>query len=195
MQAAAVVLLLILFLFFPLWVAVQAWRKDYKKWSMVISISFLIPLAPTILAAIVFVLVRAWEPEWDSSPNPSSYIGCGTMFYGALGREGDGSFITTLWFCILFIPLIPIQSYRVIRSHESSDWQGVIITTRKYFFIKEALTLNAFQLIITYGFFLSFVALAIIMINSMPSAELFMNMLGGLAIVYLIVGYFLLRTK
>ena len=199
MQALAVLLLLIILLLFPLWVAIQAWRKDYKKWSVTIGLSFLIPLAPTILAIIVFFLVKAYEPEWDSFPSPKSYCGCGTMYYGALKREPDGSFITTLWFSILYFPLIPIQSYRVLRGQESSTWQGYIISSTTSFYIKEVLTLYAYQVILTYTFFCSFVVLALVMMNLFQgvkaSSESFVNVMGGLAVVYVIIGYFLLRTK
>jgi len=44
---------------------------------------------------------------------PSSVNGCGTRYYGKRRFNPDGSYITTNFVCLLFIPLIPLHSVRV----------------------------------------------------------------------------------
>jgi hypothetical protein len=52
----------------------------------------------------------------------ASFMGCGTGTVGRL-EQPDGSYHTTEWFMILFFPLIPLKSYRVIS--ESKTLRGV----------------------------------------------------------------------
>ncbi len=42
-----------------------------------------------------------------------SVNGIGTTFYGQSEFDSDGSFVTTKWFVIGFLPLIPLSSTRV----------------------------------------------------------------------------------
>ncbi len=44
---------------------------------------------------------------------PYTINGCGTKYYGRRDQESDGSYITTEWIVFLFLPVIPIGSYRV----------------------------------------------------------------------------------
>lgn len=44
---------------------------------------------------------------------PYTINGCGTEYYGRRDQESDGSYITTEWIVFLFLPLMPIGSYRV----------------------------------------------------------------------------------
>lgn len=44
---------------------------------------------------------------------PASLNGCGTMYYGRRGATADGSFITTLWITLVYVPLLPLRTYRV----------------------------------------------------------------------------------
>jgi hypothetical protein len=45
---------------------------------------------------------------------PYSFNGCGTRFYGERERAEDGSYITTEWITFVYLPLLPIRSYRVL---------------------------------------------------------------------------------
>ena len=42
-----------------------------------------------------------------------TYNGIGKMLYGQRDFLADGSFITTEWFVVLFVPVIPLRSLRV----------------------------------------------------------------------------------
>jgi len=54
---------------------------------------------------------------------PASWNGIGTTYIGARDRYPDGSFVTTEWFVILMIPIIPIRSSRVLYLGSSSGWR------------------------------------------------------------------------
>ena len=43
-----------------------------------------------------------------------SFSGCGTMYYGKRDQRPDGTYIMTAWITLLFVPLIPVGSYRVL---------------------------------------------------------------------------------
>ena len=47
---------------------------------------------------------------------PYSFYGFGTTLYGACDFQPNGSYITTEWITALYIPLIPLNSQRVLRS-------------------------------------------------------------------------------
>ena len=44
---------------------------------------------------------------------PYSVNGFGTTYYGHAEWRRDGSYITTEWIVFLFVPIIPLRSYRV----------------------------------------------------------------------------------
>ena len=44
---------------------------------------------------------------------PYTLNGCGTMYYGNRYPAEDGSYVTTLWVTFLWVPLLPLSSYRV----------------------------------------------------------------------------------
>jgi hypothetical protein len=45
---------------------------------------------------------------------PYAFNGCGTRFYGERERAEDGSYITTEWITFVYLPLLPIRSFRVL---------------------------------------------------------------------------------
>lgn len=44
---------------------------------------------------------------------PFTFRGCGTKFYGKRDEGPDGSYITTEWITLVYLPLIPLRSFRV----------------------------------------------------------------------------------
>ncbi|MBW4652532.1 MAG: hypothetical protein KME20_05745 [Kaiparowitsia implicata GSE-PSE-MK54-09C] len=44
---------------------------------------------------------------------PFTLNGIGTIYYGNRDRAVDGSYITTEWFVVVYVPIFPIASYRV----------------------------------------------------------------------------------
>ncbi|MGB7548708.1 MAG: hypothetical protein WBM14_13230 [Terracidiphilus sp.] len=51
---------------------------------------------------------------------PGSVNGFGTMYYGQRQPRHDGSYVTTNFFCLCFLPIIPLHSVRVIPDPKNS---------------------------------------------------------------------------
>ena len=47
-----------------------------------------------------------------------TFRGIGTMHYGKRDFRPDGSFVTTLWFVVLYVPVVPISGKRIRLSGE-----------------------------------------------------------------------------
>lgn len=57
----------------------------------------------------------------------SSINGFGTTFYGECDYQSDGSYISTYWLILAFIPMIPLYSARILYSENAR-----FSTTRQY---------------------------------------------------------------
>ena len=176
MKVILIVVFTVAYILLPIWVAIHAWRKEYKTWAIIIGVSFLLPLLPQAIALIAFFVVKPYRPNWDFIPNPKVYIGWGTTFYGAADRNNaDNSFVTSQWFCAFYIPLIPIQSYRVIYGEGHSRFYGTYITSSESYSIIEALSLNLKQVVQAYILILSFVFFVVLMVFSMKNQQNALN--------------------
>ena len=87
---------------------------------------------------------------------PSNINGCGTKYYGQRDFRPDGSHVTTNFFCLLFVPLIPIHSVRVIPDPNNS-W---IPFSKNYYLILEKRWPNPLQTLSVY--FAAAIALAVV---------------------------------
>jgi hypothetical protein len=90
---------------------------------------------------------------------PSTCNGLGTTYLGKKDQQSDGSFITTEWFVILFFPILPIRSYRVIplgKSKEGSKY------SQEYLIIKK-LPLDWLQIFTVFSESILTVAFSILM--------------------------------
>jgi hypothetical protein len=188
-------LFVIFYLVFPLWVAVHSWRKGYKVLSVVTGISYLIPFLPLVIAVIAFFIVKPQHPNMDYSPSPREYVGWGTKFYCSSEKQSDGSFITTQWFTVFYIPLVPIQSYRIIMGASDYKWRGYTSTSTRYFEILEIKKIQRKHLLKVYLFLLSFPLVLLSMSPLLISGRNATSLIGGFLIMYIIAGYFLLRAK
>lgn len=45
---------------------------------------------------------------------PFMFNGCGTAYYGRRDVGSDGSYLTTLWITLIWVPLLPLRTYRVL---------------------------------------------------------------------------------
>lgn len=52
---------------------------------------------------------------------PTSLNGCGTTYYGSRDFHEDGSYITTEWFILIYIPIFPLGSFRVLPVGKNQD--------------------------------------------------------------------------
>lgn len=57
-----------------------------------------------------------------AAPSLGTFWGIGTRFVGQRDRRVDGSYVTTVWLCIFYIPIIPGSSHRVIEGKTSMLW-------------------------------------------------------------------------
>ena len=85
--------------------------------------------------------------------------GIGTMEYGKRDFWPDGSFVTTQWFVILFIPILPLVSKRV--SFTGSPNYVTYDTSGKY--VYDPSVLNVKQVLSMYGWLGSLIGTIVMM--------------------------------
>lgn len=61
---------------------------------------------------------------------PYTLNGIGTRYYGETDRMSDGSYVTTAWFVLFFVPLLPYASYRVWGTGGGTNW--ILYSSLKY---------------------------------------------------------------
>ncbi len=76
--------------------------------------------------------------------------GIGTAFYGQREFRADGSYITTEWFILCFVPILPLRSIRVIRNPSADT--NLVVYTSESFHVLETTRPNLKQVLATYGF-------------------------------------------
>lgn len=59
--------------------------------------------------------------------------GCGNKYLGQDDFESDGSYITTEWTCLLWIPIYPVASYRVYKK----DTKHILLGTSTNYQVKQ----------------------------------------------------------
>lgn len=67
---------------------------------------------------------RLWLEPIASAPSMTTFNGIGTSLYGRYQAEADGTYIATLWFVLVFIPIWPFASYLVAKA-ESGGWHFI----------------------------------------------------------------------
>ncbi len=87
---------------------------------------------------------------------PSSVSGIGTKYYGKRDVEPDGSYITTLWIIILWVPLIPLASYRILLVSGSEMHQEYVVRRVPFSYIQVAKIYGLIVLFLAVGLGLSY---------------------------------------
>ena len=94
------------------------------------------------------------HPETDMA---FTFQGIGTRLYGQREFEADGSYITTKWFVFLYVPIIPLRSFRVI-DQGAGDYNvmlpPVVMGSSVRYAVLNETSPNASQVISVYGFVL-----------------------------------------
>lgn len=187
------------FLVFPLYVAVHTSRKNHRPIAMIIYASYIFVLpaiVSPVIALVAFFAYRIYEPNMEAGPNLRLISGFGTGFCGASNRQDDGSFITTEWLRVFFLPLVPILSYRVTYGG-SNSYSGTFTRnaqTITHYSIQERLPLHKGQVIRNYAFIFS-LPLFILALIYLPNKETALIMVILLLVLYPICAFFLLRAK
>ena len=77
---------------------------------------------------------------------PSNVNGFGTKYYGQRDFRPDGSYITTNFFCLAFVPIIPLHSVRVIPDPKNS----AMPFSKNYYAVLEKRWPNPLQVLSIY---------------------------------------------
>jgi hypothetical protein len=80
----------------------------------------------------------------------STVIGCGTHFYGHTDKREDQSYITTNWVTVFYVPIVPLQSYRVVRQDSTFSNQGYVISSSTRYGVLGSGGLSVFQVVSVY---------------------------------------------
>lgn len=83
----------------------------------------------------------------------STFNGCGTKFYGQRDFEPDGTYVTTEWLVLLYIPIIPISSLRVAYTGPGEQrWYGIYSSSSHNYAIYKRTFPNWKQVLFTYAY-------------------------------------------
>jgi hypothetical protein len=89
---------------------------------------------------------------------PSNVNGFGTKYYGQRDFRVDGSYVTTNFFCLAFVPIIPLHSVRVIPDPKNS-W---VPFSKNYYAILEQRWPDALQVLSIYLWSAAAIAMGIL---------------------------------
>jgi len=71
--------------------------------------------------AVIAVLVRAVrDPNVPPPSNFTQINGMGSVLIGRSDKRDDGSYVTTEWFTVLWLPVFPVCRYRLTEREEAS---------------------------------------------------------------------------
>jgi len=87
---------------------------------------------------------------------PGSFNGIGTAFYGERNYHLNGSYITTEWVILFYLPVIPIKSLRIARNPQG-DVHAVVYHSESYYVLSREPLCWA-QVFSTYGFIIATIA-------------------------------------
>lgn len=88
---------------------------------------------------------------------PFTFNGIGTALYGARDFGPDGSYTTTEWIVLAYLPVVPLKSMRILETGEGRNY-GVYASSRYY--VLDKLGLNLRQVLSVYGL-LAFICLCV----------------------------------
>lgn len=92
---------------------------------------------------------------------PYTFNGCGTTFYGKRDIGPDGSYVCTEWITLVWVPLIPLRSFRVLPTKDGTNL--IVWHSQSYQTMKVPLSWPQIRNI--YGFFTIPIAVLVICLN------------------------------
>jgi hypothetical protein len=87
-----------------------------------------------------------------------SFNGCGTMFYGQRDFRADGSYITTEWITAIYLPRIPLRSFRVRYRGPAERKFGFGFGSAESYAVFEKTRPNGKQVLSVYALIILYVA-------------------------------------
>ena len=103
----------------------------------------------------------------EAAPDVSTFQGIGTTYYGKRDkRKSDNSYVTTEWFVILFLPIVPLGSFRIVKiGTKSRSFLFSHSSTTSYKILEQIpLRKNIRQVLTTYLLVYGIIAAAIYLI-------------------------------
>jgi hypothetical protein len=91
---------------------------------------------------------------------PSLNNGFGTQYLGQRDFRPDGSYLTTTFFCLLYLPIFPIRSVRVVPDATKKDISAGFFT-KKFFIVLEKRRPDLGQVLSVYACGAAVVALTV----------------------------------
>lgn len=91
--------------------------------------------------------------------------GFGTSFVGQRDFLPDGSYVTTEWVVLLFVPVIPLRSLRVTKTTLEG---GTPFYSKQSFIVRQQLPIHAKQVFCVYGFLALYVGLCVLSVAVTP---------------------------
>lgn len=114
----------------------------------------------------------------------SSINGFGTTFYGECDFIQDGSYISTYWLILAYVPIIPLYSVRIFHADKA-----LIMGSSQYQLAK--LPIHWKQVFRTYGYLLAIllgIGLFVVMVGSRTeTVTIFDRILGILCLIVVII--------
>ncbi len=83
---------------------------------------------------------------------PFTFNGVGTTLYGSRDFEKDGSYITTEWIVVAYVPILPFRSLRILPTGNNKSYG--LYRSSSYLILKK-MTPNLVQVGCVYGWFAS----------------------------------------
>lgn len=99
----------------------------------------------------------------------ASLNGFGTGYIGQRDFRSDGSYITTEWIILAYLPIAPLRSHRLIRN-PSQDRNLLVYMSHGYVMV-ETLPVDKRQLLSVYGYFLLYLVWIILTIRLMVAFQ------------------------
>ena len=115
---------------------------------------------------------------------PFTFNGIGTILYGARDFRPNGSHVATEWFALIYIPVLPLKSMRIIPAGNNKSY--AFYNSSRYV-ILEKTKLNPRQVLSVYAFFTIFTGSFLLA----SATELWWLALPGVAV--LVAPWFLRR--
>jgi hypothetical protein len=99
---------------------------------------------------------------------PFTFNGIGTKYYGQRDFLEDGSFVTTEWFVLAYIPVIPLGSFRVTPTGKSSN----LLVYRSNQYLVKRVPISWRQVKNVYNVYIVIIAVYIVIIAILATLDL-----------------------
>jgi hypothetical protein len=90
-----------------------------------------------------------------------TFQGFGTSFVGQRDFGADGSYITTEWVVLFFVPVVPLRSFRVTKTTRTGGMNVIVHSKQSY--LARKLPLHFKQVFCVYGFVVFYIVFFVLL--------------------------------